>query len=122
MRKAQPERILHKQVADYLDLALPPSAFWWPTPNASKRLPHQAANMKRAKEMRPGIPDIMICSRGRLICIELKAPKGRVSIEQEVVHAFLTLSGAVVCVCRSLDDVIDLLIQIVPDLKIRSAA
>lgn len=121
MRKDQPERRLHKQVADYLDLALPPTALWWPTPNASKRTPAQAANMKRAKEFRAGMPDIMLCHRGRLICIELKAPKGRLSPAQHEVHERLTLSGAVVCVCRSLDDVIDLLIQIIPDLKARAA-
>jgi hypothetical protein len=122
MRKDQPERRLHLQVANYLDLALPANAFWWPTPNASKRLPRQAANMKRAKEFKPGIPDIMICYRGRLICIELKSPKGRVSPEQDAVHERLTLSGAAVGICRSLDDLIDLLILIIPDLKIRSAA
>jgi hypothetical protein len=121
MKRQQPERRLHKQVADYLDLALPQSACWWPTPNASKRTPAQAANMKRAKEFRPGIPDIMICYRGRLICVELKAPKGRLSPEQDAIHERLTLSGAVVCVCRSLDEVIDLLIQIIPDLKARAA-
>lgn len=121
MKKDQPERRLHKLVAGYLDLALPQSACWWPVPSASKRLPHQAANMKRAGELKVGFPDIMLCHRGRLICIELKAPKGRLSPAQSAVHTRLVLSGAVVCVCRSLDDVIDLLIQIVPDLKARAS-
>lgn len=120
MAKDQPERRLHRQVADYLDLALPQSAFWWPTPNASKRTPAQAANMKRAKEFRAGVPDIMICHKGRLICVELKAAKGRLSPAQVETHERLTLSGAVVCVCRSLDDVINILPLIITDLKARA--
>lgn len=119
MKRQQPERNLHRAVAQYLDVALPATAFWWPIPSASHRLLPQAANMKRAGEIKPGLPDIMLCYRGRLICIELKAPKGRLSPAQHDVHERLTLSGAVVCVCRSLDDVIDLLIQIIPDLKVR---
>lgn len=119
MRKAQPERSLHRAVAQYLDWALPMDAFWWPVPSASHRLLPQAANMKRAGELKPGLPDIMLCYRGRLICIELKAPKGRLSPAQREVHERITLSGGVVCVCRSLEEVADFVIQLIPDLKVR---
>ena len=114
MQKRQPERSLHTAVAAYLAIALPQDALWFPCPSASRRLPRQAAAMRRAGELMPGIPDIILVYKGRIIGLELKAPKGRLSPEQKAFHDRLTLCGAVVYVARSLADVHDFLCQIIP--------
>lgn len=116
--RRQPERELHTAVAQYLDLALPGDAIWFPVPNASKRGKIQAANMKRAGEFRAGIPDIILVYRTRVVGIELKVSKGVLSPAQEDIHHRLTLAGAVVAVIRSLDDLYNFLSLIVP-LKVR---
>ena len=91
-------------VARFLDVSLPEGAVWFAVPNGGSRNPIEAAKMKRMGT-RPGIPDICIIWRGRSIFIELKTPKGRTSPAQEAVMSALTMAGAVVNVCRSLEDV-----------------
>lgn len=114
-RKArQLERELHKVIANFLDSALPPDAYWFPIPNASRRGGRQAAAMLRAKELKKGVPDIGIVYRGRAIFIELKAGKGRLSPVQKAEHLKLILAGACVVTLNSLRAVYDFLILIVP--------
>jgi hypothetical protein len=48
-----------------------------------------------------GFPDLAICWRGRLICIELKTDKGVVSVAQRETHRVLLYCGAEVMTCRS---------------------
>lgn len=91
-------------VARFLDVSLPEGAVWFAVPNGGSRNPIEAAKMKRMGT-RPGIPDLCIVWRGRVIFIELKTPKGRTSPAQEAVMSALTMAGAVVNVCRSLEDV-----------------
>jgi hypothetical protein len=114
MKRNQPEQALHKAVAEYLDYALPPDAFWFPVPNASKRGVVQAALMKQAREMRPGVPDICLVYRGRFVGIELKAKGGYLSPAQKDVHGRVTMAGGLVTVIRSIDALYDFLVQIVP--------
>ena len=107
-------------VARFLDVSLPEGAVWFAVPNGGSRNPIEAAKLKRMGT-RPGIPDICIIWRGRSIFIELKTPKGRTSPAQEAVMSALTMAGAVVNVCRSLEDVQGFLATIIP-LKGRLAA
>ena len=100
-------------VARFLDVSLPEGAVWFAVPNGGSRNPIEAAKMKRMGT-RPGIPDLCIIWRGRAIFIELKTAKGRVSPEQNHRMEMLTIAGAVVTVCRSLDEVSDFLGQIMP--------
>ncbi len=55
--------------------------------------------------LRAGTPDIVLCWRGRLVGIELKAGRGRMSPAQREAHDAITLSGGVVTTCRTLDEV-----------------
>jgi hypothetical protein len=112
--RQQPERALHKAVAEFLDLALPKNSFWWPTPNASKRTAAQAANMKRAHEFKPGIPDIFVLYRGELFGLELKSAKGRLSPDQVTVCWALHATGAHHHIVRSVKDVHDFLSLFIP--------
>ncbi len=59
--------------------------------------------------LRAGTPDFVLCWRGRLVGIELKAGRGRVSPAQLEAHDAITLAGGVVTTCRTLDEVAALL-------------
>ena len=96
------EHDLHLQVAEYLDLT---GLIYHHSPNEGKRRP-QYTKMLLRKGMRKGWPDIQILHRGRSVFIELKTKKGRLSTAQKKCHSDLILAGAIVKVCRSLEDVI----------------
>ena len=115
-----PEDRLQISVAGYLDLALPVGAVWFHIANQRQTSARMGAKLKRMG-VKPGVPDICIIWRGRSIFIELKTPKGRTSPAQEAVMSALTMAGAVVNVCRSLEDVQGFLATIIP-LKGRLAA
>lgn len=101
------ERDLQSAVFEFLSATLPPECVYFCIPNGDGR-------MTRAPGALAGIPDICIIYRGRPIFIELKAKRGAVKMHQRFMHDRLTLSGAVVMVCRSLDEVVDFLAPLVP--------
>lgn len=55
----------------------------------------------------PGVPDILGVHKGRLIAIELKAPKGTVSPAQQEFIDRINEAGGLAFVARTLDDVIE---------------
>jgi penicillin-binding protein-related factor A (putative recombinase) len=55
----------------------------------------------------PGVPDIIGCHNGRLIGIEVKAPRGIVSPAQQAFLDRITAAGGIAFVARSLEDVIN---------------
>ncbi len=71
--------------------------------------------------LRAGTPDIVLCWKGRLVGIELKAGRGRVSPAQVETHDAITLAGGVVTTCRTLDEVMDLLATLGVPSRARSA-
>ena len=99
------EQELHFQVADYLRLALPAQTVWHHSPNEGRRRPQYTKKLI-SLGLRAGWPDIEIVYKGRIIFIELKTRKGRVSEAQKQCHNDLMLAGAVVKICRSLEEVI----------------
>jgi len=115
-----PEDRLQISVARFLDVALPDGAVWFAVPNGGSRDVREAAKLK-AMGVKSGIPDLCIVYRARVIFIELKAKDGRVRSSQSEMMSALTMAGAVVNVCRSLDDVQGFLATIIP-LKGRLAA
>jgi hypothetical protein len=52
-----------------------------------------------------GLPDIGIIYQGRIVWLELKAPKGRVSATQAWCHRHLEHAGSPVYLCWGVDDV-----------------
>jgi hypothetical protein len=98
------EQELHLQVAQYLNVALPTQTVWHHSPNEGKHKPYYR-KLQIKKGMHTGWPDIEIIYRGRFIGIELKTEKGRVSKAQKACHDKITLSGGLVKICRSLDEV-----------------
>ena len=95
---------LQKKACGFLRWALPDDACWWHVPNGGKRHTLEAQRMT-ALGVRAGIPDIHIVYRGRLHCIELKAPDGQLSAVQVQMIEKLLKCGVPVVVCRSEDAV-----------------
>ena len=101
------EESLQRTVTDYLALCVPapPSGPWWTAVNPIPAKSRAAAGISKAMGLRSGTPDFVLCWRGRLVGIELKAGRGRLSPSQIGAHDAITLAGGVVTTCRTLDEV-----------------
>ncbi len=102
------EQSLQRTVADYLALCVPapPSGPWWTAVNPIPAKSRAVAGISKAMGLRAGTPDIVLCWRGRLVGIELKAGRGRMSPAQLEAHDAIALAGGVVTTCRTLDEVL----------------
>ncbi len=101
------EESLQRTVAEYLAWCVPapPDGPGWPAVNPIPAKSRAAVGISRAMGLRAGTPDIVLCWKGRMVGIELKAGRGRVSPAPCETHDAITLAGGVVTTCRSLDDV-----------------
>lgn len=102
----RPEDAIQRQVTAYLDVALPESAVWFAVPNGGKRSKIEAAIMK-GLGVKAGVPDLCIIWDCRVFFIELKAPGRYMTKAQQETVGRLQYAGALCCVCRSLDEVIE---------------
>lgn len=102
-KRKRPELSLQKAVTQFLNLSLPKNVFWtaFPAGGGGKIRGVQL----RASGLVAGVPDLLIISEGRAIFIELKAPKGRLSIAQHETALRLDAAGAPVYLCRSVEEV-----------------
>jgi hypothetical protein len=98
------EEMLHRTVLAFLRLALPADAICWHTPNGGLRSKRVAQRLNGMGVL-AGFPDLAICWRGKLICIELKTKSGVVSVAQREAHRVLLYCGAEVMTCRSTPEV-----------------
>ena len=103
-RRNRPEEMLQRATASYLDLALPNDAVWFHPPNGGARSKAEAGIFK-AMGVKAGVPDLIIIYRGRVVAIELKGEKGRLSPAQKEMHAQLSLAGALVYTAMSVEHV-----------------
>jgi len=108
MKRAQPEEQLQMTVCKFLTHALDGNSMFFAVPNGGLRSRSEAARFKATGTV-AGIPDICVVNDGRLIGLELKAPKGRLSDAQLYCHERLRRARVPVSVCRSLDEVIEAL-------------
>lgn len=105
--RGSPEHQLQVLVARYLNLALPerhPDAWWTSIDHANARS-SATGGIRKARGVKPGIPDVHVIHRGRSIWIELKAPQGSVSAEQREVAAKITAAGGYWHEARSVEAV-----------------
>jgi len=112
----QSEEWIHQQIVNYLRWALPPDAVLHHSANESRGSIGWHAKRVRLG-MRAGWPDLEIIYRGKFIGLEVKTRLGRVSTKQKRCHKDIMLAGGAVCVVRSLDQTIDFLTQLIPDLR-----
>lgn len=103
------EAQLHRQCADFLRVALGGSAWFTTIPLGGGGKIRGAILSGRG--VQAGCPDILVIDGGRALWIELKSKRGRLSPDQVCCHALLRRAGAVVTVCRSLDEVIAFLTE-----------
>lgn len=107
MTRSYPESELHKAVKKYLDLILTPDSFWTSIDHAAKG--RFQGQMRKARGVKKGIPDILIQFAGRVHWIELKSPDGTLSKDQKDCHEAIVRAGGCVTVARSLEHVCDAL-------------
>jgi len=103
-RRQHLEDDLQEAVCTLLKWALPVDAAFWSVPNGGLRHTREAARMTRLG-VRAGIPDLHVVYRGRLFCLELKAPKGQLSASQGQVISKLETCGVPTAVVRSISEV-----------------
>lgn len=105
----QSEHVLQMAVAQYLDRALPPDA-WWTSIDSAGRGAIAGARMKR-RGVKRGLPDILIIARsaGRddrfTLWVELKSKSGRLTAEQEAFRMMAQRAGHSYGVFRSIEDI-----------------
>lgn len=96
---------LHFAVKKYLDLALPPNAFYTTIAHGGFRLPINVARKLKNMGLKAGVPDILVVYRGIAIFIELKNDKGSLSPAQRETIARLSDAGSRTFLCRSIEEV-----------------
>jgi Holliday junction resolvase len=73
-------------------------------------IPNQSTRgRQRWAGLLPGAPDLVAVKRGRVVFLEVKTEKGKVSEKQSEVHDLLRLHGMEVRVVRGIDDIADLI-------------
>ena len=80
--------------------------WFFAVPNGAKMGAAEAAKMKR-EGLRPGVPDLLIVDRGRLLALEMKAREsGRPTPEQNAAMEHLTSQGWDCGVCHGAKEAI----------------
>lgn len=106
-KRAQPERLIHLAVLDYLRLALPGALIHHSPAEVGITGPEIARAIAKAKHMGMvvGYPDLTAFWRGQFWAFECKAEGGRPSDAQTAVGAVIEANGGRWAVVRSVDDV-----------------
>jgi hypothetical protein len=99
----QSEASLHRQVTDYLSLCLGGSAWFTTFPAGGGG--YMRGKILKSRGLKAGVPDVLIIDGGRSLWVELKTRHGRLSPDQKATHAVLHRAGAIVSVCRTLEEV-----------------
>lgn len=103
MRK-RPENDIQRMIVKYIQAVLP-HGIVMAIPNGSRRTAN-GRPMNAAPGLLPGAPDlVVVLPKAKVLWLEVKAPKGRVSSHQIFVHGKLNSLGHVCAVVRSIDDV-----------------
>lgn len=98
---------LHTHIWRALQFALPPCVEAQSFENRQNGAREGAR--RKARGCLPGWPDLGIIHRGVTYYVEIKTPTGRLTKEQRERHASLRAAGAIVSVCRTLDEVLEFL-------------
>lgn len=104
-----PEHKLQIEVAAVLASRLDPATTWWTSVDAGWMPTAWAARIRRERGVRSGVPDVLALHEGRLIAIELKSPRGRLSDNQRAMREELLRAGARWWLCRSAQAVLEAL-------------
>lgn len=128
--KGETEHDLQVRVVAFLERALAGVAWWSGIDHGAGKMSDAEAGRRKARGVKPGIPDIVVLWRGLLIGIELKAAAGVASKagagvqseEQRAVEAAWLEHGAHYFVCHSALEVNAALVRVGVPLRYRVAA
>lgn len=109
-----PEGAVKKAICQYLKLAHPDIIFWlnhsqggWGGMGKDGKWRGRSHNSPYDMKGQPDIEGVL--PDGRYLGIEVKAPKGYPTKEQKIFHELVKKHNGLVGVCRSIDDVKNLL-------------
>lgn len=103
MKRKNPEQQFQIQVASFLRATLHDSVLWTAIGHGGGGKVRGA--LLKAMGLRKGIPDLVLFYANTVLWLELKAPKGRVSPEQDAFRVWSGTMGHYLKVCRTIDDV-----------------
>lgn len=113
---------LHCQIIDLLKLSGVRGLVFYHVPNGGRRNPREAARLKLMGVL-AGVSDLALSIPGvGMAFMEIKAGRGRVSIEQEAFLAAMEAHGHRVAVVRSFDGAVEVLASWGAIAKVRVAA
>ena len=107
MRKGTPEADLQRAVVTALRFALPRTAIIHHCANEVAEAGPRGAKRQAilvGMGVHKGFADLMVICEGRILFLELKAPKGRLVPEQEAFRAAVMAQGFGWALVRSIDD------------------
>jgi len=100
-RRNHPEETFQRALCQYLDLALPPDAFYFAIPNGGWRTKAEAGILK-ATGVKAGVPDLCILYNGMTLFVECKAEGACLSPAQKKTAAAISTAGGGWAVWRTL--------------------
>lgn len=98
---------IQKAVVDYFRIQHP-EYIVFAIPNGGSRNVREAAKLRRCGVL-AGIPDLCVLTPEKPIFIEIKTEGGRLQQSQKDLHPKMEALGYPVAVCRSIDDVKEVL-------------
>ncbi len=99
----RPEEAAHRAIASALAVSLPKPWMYWHTPNGGGRSKAEGGILK-ALGTRAGIPDLFVAGPGKVIALEVKAEKGKLSPVQKSTIGALAEAGIPTIVVRSIEE------------------
>jgi hypothetical protein len=100
------EQQLHRAVVVHLRQRGAPGLVFWHTPNGIKgrsRKHHVQGAIAKGLGVRAGVSDLVLLHRGHAYALELKAPKGRPTVEQMEFVSDFNSAGGHACIAEGLD-------------------
>lgn len=101
--KRQTEQTFQASLVKSLAMVLERDTFFFAVPNGGYRTRAEAAILI-GQGVVAGMTDLVVFHGGRAFCMELKAPDGTTSNDQDACHARIRAAGVPVAIVRSLPD------------------
>jgi VRR-NUC domain len=100
---------VQRAVVDALTWTARPGVYWFHAANGGHRDPRTAAKLV-SQGVRPGVPDLVLCIKGRFFGLELKRAKGGRLSERQKAHADEIMAAGGLCtVAYGLDEALGIL-------------
>ena len=95
-------------IANHLRARAKPGVVWWHCPNGGRRSIREAVRFKKMG-VRAGVSDIIAYHNREAFALELKAPKGRPTVEQLEFQADFRAAGGHAVVAQGQDEALAIL-------------